>query len=86
MICIYFNQKIYSPFVDYLKLVLEEKEVGRFRYYYNYNSCADLEESIGAQFEWDDVGLLKIGEIILDLDTMSLEKINNSLGKYYGSF
>ena len=29
MICIYFNQKIYSPFVDYLKLVLEEKEVGK---------------------------------------------------------
>lgn len=60
-----------------------EKEVGRFRYYYNYNSCAGLEESIGSQFQWDDVGVLKLGEIILDLDTMTLEEMKNSLGKYY---
>ncbi|WCL48599.1 hypothetical protein [Leptospira sp. GIMC2001] len=62
------------------------EEVGRFRYYYNFNSCADYSSSQGAKFEFltypDGTSSLQIGEETLHLNDLDHSTIQEILSKF----
>ncbi len=59
-----------------------ESEIGRFFYYYNYNSSADWKEIAGTRFEWGEGNSnLILGETIMELDNLTTQEIREKLGK-----
>jgi len=60
-----------------------EKEIGRFRFYYNYNSSADWKEISGSKFKWGegDANLI-LGESILNLEELTNHEILENTKKF----
>lgn len=60
-----------------------EREIARFRFYYNYNSYADWKEISGSRFKWGEGDAkLILGETILNLEQLSIPEILSNLEKF----
>ncbi|MCB1178826.1 MAG: hypothetical protein KDK36_14670 [Leptospiraceae bacterium] len=60
-----------------------EEEIGRFHYYYNYNSCADYEDESGTGYRWGEgEAILILKDDRVDLENTDLGTIKQLLKKY----
>lgn len=62
----------------------DTQEIGRFRYYYNYNSCADYEQESGSRYQWADApAILLLHQKKVNLDQTEATQIIKILQEFY---